>query len=141
MPPGRSPRSSPRVQTLAAPVRRGEEWYDDLVPLGGPVLVILVVKRVSDDVLPEGASVGSQFLFGELFVATNELTGIGVATSLLTDPVLDGLHLHVVPIGPEGRDDPTVMGHVPVPVCRSLPDAQRSQVGGCRLATCHWLIP
>src|SRR5688572_28399193 len=85
---------------------------------------------MGDDVLSEGTPVGTELLFSQLLVAADELSRVGIASPALTHAVLDGLHLHVVPIGPERRNNPTVMGHVPVPIGGALPDAQGSQVWG-----------
>ncbi len=47
---------------------------------------------------------------------------------MFAQPVLHRAHLHVVPVGPEGREDAAMMRHVAVPVGGALPHAHGGQV-------------
>src|SRR4051794_26220853 len=53
----------------------------------------------------------------------------GAAPAVFAGAVLHRLDLHVVPVGPEGRQDAAMTGHVAVPVGRAFPDAHRGEMG------------
>ena len=90
--------------------------------------MVLVVERVGEDVVAEIAAVLRELLVGERLVAADELAGDARARAALAEPVLDRLHLHVVPVGEEGGEDPAVVRHVAVPVRGALPDAHRREM-------------
>src|SRR5499433_3492474 len=60
--------------------------------------------------------------------SADELAMYAGPLAALARAVLHRLHLHVVPVFPERADDAAVMGHVAVPIGRTLPDAHGGQV-------------
>src|SRR4029077_13723485 len=56
------------------------------------------------------------------------LAGNAAAWAALAEPMLHGLHLHVVPVRPKGAENATVMGHVAVPIGGPFPDAHRCEM-------------
>jgi hypothetical protein len=86
------------------------------------------VERMAADVLAEVRPVLLELLVGQGIVSGD--LGSGDATDLtpIGQPVLDRLDLHVVPVGPEGGENATVMRHVPVAVGGTLPDTHRGQM-------------
>src|SRR5262245_25487934 len=117
-----------RMQPLSAPVGGGQERRDDLLPDRRAVAVILIVQRVSEDVIAEVAAVLREFGIRQGLVAAHRLTGDARARAAPAQPVLDRLHLHVVPVGEERAEDAAVVRHVAVPVGRALPDAHGREV-------------
>ena len=126
---------APRVQSLAAPVGRGQERHRHLVPHRRAVGVVPVVEGVRQDVLAEGATVGGQFLLAERRRPRGQLARVGVDRTAGAEAVLDGLDLHVVPVVPEGAENAAVVGGVPVPLRGALPGDHRHEVR--RLAGGH----
>ncbi len=116
------------MQPLPAPVGRREERRLDLLPQRRACLVVVVVERVREDVIAELAAVLLQVVVGERLVAAHRRAADAAARPALAEPVLHRLHLHVVPVRPEGREDAAVVRHVAVPVRRAFPDAHRGKV-------------
>src|SRR6478752_5766707 len=100
-----------RMQALTAPVCSRKEGNRHLVPSRRTSLVIVVIKRMAEN-----------------FVAEHPETRGRTAWPAFAKTVLDGFHLHVVPVRPESREDAAVMGHVAIPVGRTFPNAHRSQM-------------
>ena len=119
-----------RVQALPTPVRRGKKRHRDLVPERRALAVIVVVERVSTNLLSEIAAIRVELAIGKHLVSAYRLARHPAFRAALAEAVLHGLHLHVVPVGPEGTEDAAVMRHVPVPVGGAFPDAHRRQVRG-----------
>src|SRR5262249_15672967 len=111
------------VQPLPSPVRGGQERNGDLLPDRRARLVVLVVKRMRENLVSELAAVFLQLAVGQGLVAAYQLAGDPAPRPAPAQPVLHRLHLHVVPVCPERGDDAAVVGHVAVPVGRALPDA------------------
>ena len=109
-------------------LRGGQERHGDLLPDGRARPVVLVVQRVREDLVAEVAAVLLQLAVGERLVAADQLAGDAAPRAALAEAVLHRLHLHVVPVRPEGGEDAAVVGHVAVPVGRAFPDAHRREV-------------
>ncbi len=78
---------------------------------------------------PKFAAVARQLLVRQRLVAANQRAGDLAARPPFAQAILHGLDLHVVPVGPERRENSAMVGHVAVPVGRALPDAHRRQMG------------
>src|SRR5256885_16538416 len=81
-----------------------------------------------EDVIAEVAAVALQFAIAQSFVSAHEFARDTAARTALPEAVLYRLHLHVVPVGPERRENPAVMRHIAIPVGRALPDAHRREM-------------
>ena len=92
--------------------------------------MVLIVEWVGGDLVAEVASVPSQLVLAQRVGPRDKLTGDDTAGPSFADAVLNSLDLHVVPVVPEGAQDPTVVGHVPVPIRCALPWDHRSEVRG-----------
>src|SRR4029077_8897232 len=88
-----------RMQALAAPVRRREQWHRDLVPLRRARLVIVIVERMRADVGAEVAAVLGQLLVAQRFWPADEFPVHARTFAALARAVLHGLDLHVIPVG------------------------------------------
>ena len=117
-----------RMQALSAPVRGREQRRRDLVPLRRARLVIVVVERMRADLRAEVAAVLRELLLAQRLRPAHQFAVHAAALAALARAVLHGLHLHVVPVRPEGREHAAVMRHVAIPVGRALPDAHRGEV-------------
>src|SRR5207247_4778302 len=93
-----------RVAPVAAPVPRGEERCGDLRPVRDPLAVVVVDQRVVADLRAEVGAVAGQLLVREGLVPADELAGDTAARPPFAEPVLDGLHLMLVPVRPERRE-------------------------------------
>src|SRR5437773_12419178 len=79
------------------------------------------------DLVAEITAIFAQLFFGKRLRSTDKLAGNAAARAALAEAVLHGLHLHVVPVRPEGAENAAVMRHVTVPVSRAFPNAHRGQ--------------
>src|SRR5687767_9566925 len=92
------------------------------------------MKLVVEGMVPNvGAQVGSVAL--QLDVAQGDVAsyrdpGHPTHRTAVSEAVLDGLHLHVVPVGPESGEDSAMVGHVPIAVRRPLPHANGGEMLG-----------
>src|SRR5882724_2516522 len=117
-----------RMKALPAPVGGGEQGHGDFFPDRRAALVIAVVEWMREDVAAEVAAVALQLLVAQRFVPAYPRAGDAAARTALAQAVLHRLHLHVVPVCPEGGKNPSVVRHVAVPVGGAFPDAHRGQV-------------
>jgi hypothetical protein len=90
--------------------------------------VVIVVERMREDLVAEVTAVPLELAVGQRLVAAHELAGCAAARPALAQAVLHRLHLHVVPVRPEGAEDAAMVRHVAVPVGRAFPDDHRGQV-------------
>src|SRR5690606_36145550 len=100
----------------------------DFRPISGALAVILTVEHMGPDLGAEVASIASQHLVVERLRTADELARHAAAGPSLTEPVLHGLDLQLVPVGPEGAQDSAVMSHVAVPIRSALPDANGGEM-------------
>ncbi len=77
---------------------------------------------------PKSAAVPGQFLLAQGLGAADEFAMHAAALAALAGAVLHRLHLHVVPVLPERRENAAVMRHVAVPVGRAFPHADRGEM-------------
>src|ERR1700688_1375139 len=83
---------------------------------------------MAKNLIAEARPITWELFVGQGLVATDQLAGHGAARSSFAETILNGLDLHVVPVGPERRHDAAVMRHVAIPVGRPLPDAHGLQM-------------
>src|SRR5258708_27015057 len=88
-----------RVQTLPAPVRRRQKRHADLVPDRRARLVIVVVERMRADLVAKIAAIGVELAVRKRFVAAHGLARDAALRTARAEAVLNGLNLHVVPVG------------------------------------------
>src|SRR3954453_7997179 len=93
-----------RMQALSAPIRRREQRHGDLVPLRRARLVIVIIEWMGANVRAEIAAVRGELLFAQSLRSANEFTMHTGTLAALAGAVLHGLDLHVIPVGPEGRE-------------------------------------
>src|ERR1700733_1228890 len=117
-----------RMQALPAPIRRRQKRHRDLAPVGRPRSVVIIVEGMGEDFVAEAGTVTRQFFIRKSLVATDQFAGHRAARPSFAETILNGLDLHVVPVGPERRHDAAVMRHVAIPVGRPLPDTHRLQM-------------
>jgi len=115
-------------QSLPAPVPGRQQRYLDLGPIRGSLTVVVVQVRVGEDTVAEVDPVRRELPVGQCVVPAHERAGHTAARTALAQPVLHHLDLLVVPVLPERRQDPAVVGGVAVEVAGTLPDADRVQV-------------
>src|SRR5204862_3538647 len=77
-----------RVQSLAAPVRRGKERHLHLAPVRRAATAILVVERMREDVGVVVNAVAHELFVGEFFRPADELSGDAAAGSAIAKAVL-----------------------------------------------------
>ena len=118
-----------RVQALPSPVGRREQGHGDFFPDRRASPVVIVVERMREDVIAEVAAVALQFAVGQRFISAHERARDAAARAAFAQSVLHRLHLHVVPVGPERRENPAVVRHVAIPVGCALPDAHCRKMG------------
>ena len=116
------------MQALPAPVRRGQKRHCYLVPERRAQPVIVIVLRMSADLFAEVAAIFVELPIRKRLVAAYELPRDAAPGPSFAAAVLHRGHLHVVPVGPEGAQDSTVMSHVAIPVGGALPDAHRGKM-------------
>src|SRR5829696_5115683 len=80
------------------------------------------------DLAAEVSAIPGEFLLGQRLGPTYEFAVDTRAAAALSGAVLHRLDLHVVPIGPEGRDHAAVVGHVAIPIGGALPDAHGGEM-------------
>ena len=90
--------------------------------------MIVIVLRMREDLVAQVTAIAVELAIGKCLVAANALARHAILRTALAEPVLHGLYLHVVPVGPEGAEDAAVMRHVAVPVSGTFPDAHRRQM-------------
>src|SRR5271156_5545148 len=117
-----------RMQSLPAPVRRRQKRHRDLAPVGRARSVIIIVKGMGENLITEARPVTCELFVGQGLVATDQLAAHRAARPSFAETKLNGLDLHVVPVGPERRHDAAVMRHVAIPVGSALPDAHGFQM-------------
>jgi hypothetical protein len=78
--------------------------------------------------LAEIAAILRELVLGQEFRTADQFAVHARPVSALAGAILHGLHLHVVPVGPEGGENAAVMRHVAVPVGRALPDAHGGEM-------------
>ena len=96
--------------------------------------MIVVVQRVGEDLRTKIRAVVLEFLVAEGLGTTDQRPGDSAAGSTFAKPMLDSLHLHVIPVLPECRENSTMMSHVTIPIGGALPDTARCQM--FRLQAC-----
>ena len=113
-----------RVQALPAPVGGRKKGHPYLRPDGRALLVILVVEGVLADFIAKVAAIARQLCLRQCARRPAHQAAVHTAApAALAGPVLHRLHLHVVPILPEGAEDAAMVRHVAIPVGRAFPDA------------------
>src|SRR5207247_6962470 len=116
-----------QVQPLASPITGGKKRHCDFRPERRASFVVIVIERMARDLAAEITTVFAQLFFGKRLRSTDKLAGNAAAWAALAEAVLHGLHLHVVPVRPEGAENASVMRHVTIPVSRAFPNAHRGQ--------------
>src|SRR5258708_8529065 len=111
------------MQALATPIGGGEQGRGDLRPHRRARLVVVVVERTGENLVAENAAVACELRLAQRPRPADELAGDAALGPMFPQPVLHRAHLHVVPVGPEGREHPAMVRHLPVPVPVSLPHA------------------
>src|SRR5690348_588023 len=124
-----------RMQALPAPVRCRQERHLHPLPARRARFVPAIVERMRQDVVAEVAAVGGELGVAQRFRTANQIAGDGAFRPARAEPLLHRFHLHVVPIGPEGRQDAAVMGRIAVPIGSAFPGTDRRQMW--RLARRH----
>src|SRR5918993_5707938 len=89
--------------------------------------MVIIVEGMLEDVVSEAAAVSFKLLLRECFRAADEISCHPAAGTVLTQSILYGLYLHVVPIGPERAENASMVRHISVEVGSALPDAHRSK--------------
>ena len=126
-----------RVQALPAPIGRRQKRHRDFAPVRRTRLMVIVVQRMSDNLVAEACAVTRERCVGQGLVAAHQRAGNDAARSSLPQTVLHGLDLHVVPVGPERREDATMMGHVSYQSAAPSQMHMAFKCGGWSEATCH----
>src|SRR5512136_1032334 len=83
--------------------------------------MVLIIHGMSLDRRTQVRPVLGQFLVRERLRTGYELSCIRIDITPLSETVLDGHDLLVIPVCPEGAEDPAMIGHVAVPIGGSLP--------------------
>ncbi len=103
--------------------------------------MVLVIERVRADLGAEVGPVGRRVPPRHVLVARGIHAGSGLTGPRSPNAVLDGFHLHVVPVGQKVETMPPwwVMSRYQSAAPSQTHMAARA--GGWSDATCHWLIP
>src|SRR5215210_1626785 len=116
------------MQAVAAPVAAGEQRRLHLVPPGRTLLVVIVIERVLNDLVPQRLAVLGELFLRQRLRAADQFAGDAAALAARADAVLHGFDLHVLPVLLERRDDAAMVRGVAVAVGIALPDANRGQM-------------
>ena len=90
--------------------------------------MVIIVEGMGENVVAEARAVARQLFVRHGFVAAHQGTRNDAAWPSLPEPKLHGLHLHVVPVCPERRENAAMVRHVAIPVGRTLPNAHGLQM-------------
>ena len=85
--------------------------------------MIVVVEGMSADRIAKVDTVRGKYRFRQCLRSADQIAVDTTALPTLAGAILYSLHLHVVPIRPERRENAAVMRHVPVPVRGAFPYA------------------
>ena len=90
--------------------------------------MIVVVERMRRDLGAEIGTVLLELFFGQCLRPAHQFAADAAAAAALAGAVLHGLHLHVVPVFPEGRENAAVVRHVAEPVGGAFPHADGGEM-------------
>ena len=90
--------------------------------------MIIIVQRMRQHLITEFTALRLQRFVGERLVAAHQRAVGAAAWSALAQTVLHRLHLHVVPVTPERREDAAVVRHIAVPVGGTFPHTHGGQM-------------
>ena len=121
-------RVAPGMQSHAAPVARGKKRHVDFRVIGHALFPVIIHQGVIENVAPEIAPVGSQFLFAQIRGAGNPVAVDATLEAAVALAVLAGDDGLSVPGLGEPAGDAAVVGQVAVEISRPLPDAHGRQV-------------
>src|SRR5215470_8390236 len=116
------------MQTLPSPISCGKKRHRDVRPYRRPNPMVIVVKRMREDFITEITAISVQLFFRKRLRPAGWLAGNMAPWTALTESMLYGLYLHVVPVSPKGAENATVMRHVAIPVGGPFPDAHRGEM-------------
>src|SRR6266478_2479363 len=117
-----------QVQPLTPPISCGEKRHRHFRPYWRARLVVIVVERMGEDFIAEITAIPNQLLVQKVLGPADEFTSDAAARAALAESILHGLHLHIVPIRPEGAENTAMVCHVAVPVGSTFPDAHRGEM-------------
>src|SRR5262249_23773568 len=80
------------------------------------------------DLSTEIGPVLGEFIFRQGFRSAHQFAVNAAALASLAGAVLYRLHLHVVPVLPERRENATMMCHIAVPIGGTFPDAHGGEM-------------
>src|SRR6185312_3780174 len=85
---------TPRMQALPAPIGRRQKRHRDLAPVGRTRLVVVIVERMSQNLVAEACAITRELVIGQGLVTADQHARNDAAWPPLAQAVLHGLDLH-----------------------------------------------